>query len=123
MTTISETSASSKSGRMDAVRLKNAGTIDMSAPPDAFGASHRAGLLNGGTIQTHLRIETLAGNGLQLRLCEHQILSTIPGEVPEDLCLQRVSNRVVQLPTQFASGGFTLNEIRCHQSSSEPGLQ
>jgi hypothetical protein len=110
---------------MDSVRLKNAGTIDMSAPPDAFGASYRAGLLHGRTIEAHLRIETLAGNGLKLCLREHQIPSIIPGEVPEYLCLQRVGNRVVQLAAQFACGDFALNvrDIRCHHSSPSPDLQ
>jgi hypothetical protein len=97
----------------------------MSVPPDAFGASHRAGLLHGRTIEAHLRIETLAGNGLKLCLREHQIPSIIPCEVPEYLCLQRVGNRVVQLAAQLSCGDFALNvrDIRFHQSPSPSGLQ
>jgi hypothetical protein len=97
----------------------------MSVPPDAFGASHRTGLLHGWPIEAHLRIETLAGNGLKLCLHKHQVPSVIPGEVPEYLCLQRVSNCVVQLATQFACRDFALNarDIRCHQSPSPSGLQ
>ncbi|MGF6971673.1 hypothetical protein QFZ94_000100 [Paraburkholderia sp. JPY465] len=100
--------------------MKNAGTIDMSVSPDAFGASHRAGLLHGRTIEAHLRIETLAGNGLKLCLRKHQVPSAIPGEVAEYLCLKRIGNRVVQLPAQFA---LNVRDICGHQSSSPSGLQ
>ncbi|RZF25857.1 hypothetical protein EVC45_31075 [Paraburkholderia sp. UYCP14C] len=100
--------------------MKNAGTIDMSASPDPFGASHRTGLLHGGTFHTHLRVETLAGNGLKLCLRKHQVPSVIPGDVPEYLCLQRIGNRVVQLAAQFA---LNVRDICCHQSPSPSGLQ
>ncbi|MBK3785989.1 hypothetical protein G3A43_37845 [Paraburkholderia aspalathi] len=97
----------------------------MSAPPDAFGASHHTGLLHGGPIEANLRIETLAGNGLKLCLRKHQVPSAIPREVPEYLCLQRIGNRVVKLAAQFACGDFALNvrDICCHQPTSPSGLQ
>ncbi|WP_125483003.1 hypothetical protein [Caballeronia choica] len=100
--------------------MKNAGTIDMSVSPDAFGASHRAGLLHRRTIEAHLRIETLAGNGLKLCLRKHEVPFAIPGEVPEYLCLQRIGDRVVELAAQFA---LNVRDICCHQSPSSSGLQ
>ena len=84
-TAISETPASSKSGRMDAVRLKNAGTIDMSSPPDAFRAGRRTGLLHARTIQTHARIEATpwqwVGEELLAGLSE-QLPSVVDGLTP-----------------------------------------
>jgi hypothetical protein len=92
----------------------------MSLSPDVCGASHRAGLLHGRTIEAHLRIETLAGNGLKLCLRKHQVPSVIPSEVPKYLCLQRIGNRVVELAAQFA---LNVRDICCHQSPSPSGLQ
>jgi hypothetical protein len=97
----------------------------MSVPPDAFGASHRTGLLHGWSIEAHLRIETLAGNGLKLCLRKHQVSFAIPREDLKYLCLQGVGNCVVQLAAQLACGDFALNvrDICCHQSPSPSGLQ
>jgi hypothetical protein len=85
---------------MDAVRLKNAGTIDMSSPPNAFGPSHRTGPSHARTFQTYARIETAPRHGLQACLSKHELVMPIPPGIPENLRLKCIGQRILQLSAQ-----------------------